>query len=354
MSTFQSRKRMRLSLGVVAVSAGLLLAACGSSSESGSSRTQLSLEPDSGGRVLIANFAYGGNYLITGAPQRMSFVVGVGGAPTTDAPPELRMQLSKDGQDVGDPIVVPQMEIGGGIEYQELRRGNRVFPLRLGARTAKLPFHLGDEEAPTEWAVSGGIGLRLVEDDFGPLAVFFAVNTFMGGPQLMRMLAATAAFMVAIFVAMGVSLWKTKHISPMLWISGALVLVFGGLTLWFRDETFIKVKPTIVYAMFAIVLAYGLITKKPLLQMLLESAYPGLTAKGWRLLTINWTVFFAAMAVLNEIVWRTQSWDFWVGFKLWGVVPLTLIFAMGNIPMLLRNGLTTDREIVDKALPPEG
>ncbi|WP_343518435.1 septation protein A [Sphingomonas sp.] len=195
-------------------------------------------------------------------------------------------------------------------------------------------------------------GFRMLID-FGPLAVFFAVNSFMGGPQLMRMLVATAAFMVAIFVAMGVSLWKTRHISPMLWISGALVLVFGGLTLWFRDETFIKVKPTIVYAMFAIVLAYGLITKKPLLQMLLESAYPGLTAKGWRLLTINWTVFFAAMAVLNEIVWRTQSWDFWVGFKLWGVVPLTLIFAMGNIPMLLRHGLTTDPEIVDKALPPE-
>ena len=195
-------------------------------------------------------------------------------------------------------------------------------------------------------------GLRMLID-FGPLAVSFLVNFFGPEPKLLRMLAATAAFMVAIFIAMGVSLWKTKHISPMLWISGALVLVFGGLTLWFRDETFIKVKPTLVYAMFAAVLAYGLATKKPLLQMLLESAYPGLTAKGWRLLTINWTVFFVAMAVLNEVVWRTQSWDFWVGFKLWGVVPLTLIFAMGNIPMLLRHGLTTDREIVDKALPPE-
>ena len=195
-------------------------------------------------------------------------------------------------------------------------------------------------------------GLRMLID-FGPLAVFFAVNSLMGGPQLARMMAATAAFMVAIFIAIGISLWKTKHVSPMLWISGALVLVFGGLTLWFHDETFIKVKPTIVYSMFAAVLAYGLITRKPLLQMLLESAYPGLTAKGWRLLTINWTVFFVAMAVLNEVVWRTQSWDFWVGFKLWGVVPLTLIFAMGNIPMLLRHGLTTDREIVDKALPPE-
>ncbi len=195
-------------------------------------------------------------------------------------------------------------------------------------------------------------GLRMLID-FGPLAVFFAVNSFMGGPQLTRMLAATAAFMVAIFLAMGLSLWKTRHISPMLWISGLLVLVFGGLTLWFHDETFIKIKPTLVYSMFAIVLTYGLITKKPLLQMLLESAYPGLTARGWQLLTINWAVFFVAMAVLNEIVWRTQSWDFWVAFKLWGVVPLTLLFAIGNVPLLLRHGLKTDGEIVDKALPPE-
>lgn len=195
-------------------------------------------------------------------------------------------------------------------------------------------------------------GLRMLID-FGPLAVFFAVNTLMGGPQITRIVAATAAFMVAIFAAMALSLWKTKHISPMLWISGVLVLVFGGLTVWTHNETFIKVKPTIVYAMFATVLAYGLLTKKPLLQMLLESAYPGLSERGWRLLTINWTIFFVAMALLNELVWRTQSWDFWVGFKLWGVVPLTLIFALGNIPMLLRHGLNTDREIVDKALPPE-
>ncbi|MBX3595415.1 septation protein A [Sphingomonas sp.] len=207
------------------------------------------------------------------------------------------------------------------------------------------------DAASTKPAPSPGLRMLI---DFGPLAIFFLVNTFAPGPQLARVLIATAAFMVAIFLAMGLSLWKTRHISPMLWISGVLVLVFGGLTLWFHDETFIKVKPTIVYAMFAIVLAYGLIARKPLLQMLLESAYPGLTAKGWRLLTINWAVFFAVMAVLNEIVWRTQSWDFWVGFKLWGVVPLTLLFAAGNIPMLLRHGLTTDPEIVDKALPPEG
>ncbi len=204
----------------------------------------------------------------------------------------------------------------------------------------------------TETKAAPSPGLRMLID-FGPLAIFFLVNTFAPGPQLARVLTATAAFMVAIFLAMGLSLWKTKHISPMLWISGVLVLVFGGLTLWFHNDTFIKVKPTLVYTMFAVVLTYGVIAKKPLLQMLLESAYPGLTPKGWRLLTINWAVFFAAMAILNEVVWRTQSWDFWVGFKLWGVVPLTLLFAAGNIPMLLRHGLNTDGEIIDKALPPE-
>jgi len=198
-------------------------------------------------------------------------------------------------------------------------------------------------------------GFRMLVD-FGPLAVFFLVNTLMGGPQLARVLVATAAFMVAIFAAMALSLWKTRHISPMLWITGVLVLVFGGLTLWFHDETFIKVKPTIVYAMFAIVLIYGLITGKPLLQTLLESAYPGLSERGWRLLTVNWACFFVAMAILNEIVWRTQSWDFWVAFKLWGVVPMTMVFALLNIPMLMRHGLKLDdkAEAAERGLPPEG
>ena len=187
--------------------------------------------------------------------------------------------------------------------------------------------------------------------DFGPLGVFFLVNTIAGGPQIARVLAATAAFMVAMVVAMLVSWWKTRHISPMLWVSGVLVLVFGSLTLYFHDATFIKVKPTIVYAMFAVVLGYGLISGKPVLETVLGTAYPGLSPKGWRLLTINWTIFFVVMAVLNEAVWRTQSWDFWVGFKLWGVVPMTMIFAFANVPMLMRHGLQVKE---DAPIPPEG
>lgn len=197
-----------------------------------------------------------------------------------------------------------------------------------------------------------GAGMRMAVD-FGPLAVFFIVNTLTPNPKIFKVLVATAAFMVATGIAMVVSKIKAGRISPMLWISGALVLFFGGLTLWFRDETFIKMKPTAVYAMFAIVLSYGLIAGKPLLRMLLESAYPGLTAQGWNKLTVNWIGFFIAMAVLNEAVWRNFSWDFWVGFKLWGAVPLTLLFAIANIPMLMRNGLS-DPTVKDAPLPPEG
>lgn len=178
--------------------------------------------------------------------------------------------------------------------------------------------------------------------DFGPILVFFVVNAVASGPKTLRVIAATAAFMVATAAAMLISKVRTGRISPMLWMSGALVFVFGGLTLYFRDENFIKMKPTLVYAMFASLLAFGLATGRPLLKMLLESAYPGLSEAGWRKLTINWAGFFVVMAIVNEIVWRNNSWDFWVGFKLWGVLPTTLLFAAANIPMLLKHGLMAE------------
>ncbi|WP_188055526.1 septation protein A [Sphingosinithalassobacter sp. CS137] len=203
---------------------------------------------------------------------------------------------------------------------------------------------------PTKNPASPGLRMLI---DFGPLAVFFLVNSlYPGESQLDKVFAATAAFMIAMAGAMALSHWKSGHISPMLWVSGALVLVFGSLTLYFHNEVFIKVKPTIVYGMFAAVLAFGLATRRPLLKTLLEQAYPGLSERGWKLLTINWTIFFVVMAGLNELVWRTQSWDFWVGFKLWGVVPMTLIFAIANVPMLMKHGLQARPE--EAPLPPEG
>ena len=191
--------------------------------------------------------------------------------------------------------------------------------------------------------------------DAGPLVVFFAVNQLASGPQITRALTATVAFMVAIAVAMVVSRVKLGRISPMLWMSGALVFVFGALTLYFHDTTFIKVKPTIVYVMLAAVLAFGLATGRPLLKTMLESAYPGLTDLGWRKLTINWAVFFTVMAVANEIAWRMLSpgddLTRWAAFKLWVVLPATFIFTFANIPMLLKHGLMIEE---NPPVPPEG
>ncbi len=194
-------------------------------------------------------------------------------------------------------------------------------------------------------------GFRLALD-YGPLIVFFAVNFLTPGAAIARIIAATAAFMLAMVVALALSWFRTGRISPMLLISAVLVLVFGGLTIYFHDERFIKMKPTFVYATFAAVLGFGLATGRPLLQSLLETAYPGLDAEGWRKLTRNWTIFFIGMAVLNELVWRHSSTDFWVGFKLWGAIPLTLLFAFANIPMLLKHGLQATS--APDTIPPEG
>jgi intracellular septation protein len=115
-----------------------------------------------------------------------------------------------------------------------------------------------------------------------------------------------------------------------------IVTVFGGLTLLFQDETFIKVKPTIIYALFGITLLAGLVFRKPLLELVFDSVF-NLTVEGWRKLTLRWSLFFLFMAVLNEVVWRTQSTDVWVSFKLFGAVPLTFVFAALQYPLLMRH-----------------
>ena len=119
-------------------------------------------------------------------------------------------------------------------------------------------------------------------------------------------------------------------------VSGVIVTVFGGLTLFLHDETFIKVKPTIIYALFGVTLLAGLIFRKPLLEMVFDSVF-NLTEEGWRKLTLRWALFFFFMAVLNEMVWRTQSTDVWVSFKLFGAVPLTFLFAALQYPLLMQH-----------------
>jgi intracellular septation protein len=163
--------------------------------------------------------------------------------------------------------------------------------------------------------------------DLGPLVLFFFANSRWG------IFAATAAFMGAILIALVVSYVLTRRLPVMTIVSAVVVTIFGGLTLILQDETFIKMKPTIIYLLFAGVLLGGLFLRKPLLEIVFDRMFH-LTEEGWRKLTIRWAVFFLALAVLNEIVWRTQTTDMWVNFKVFGVVPLTFLFAAMQYPLL--------------------
>jgi intracellular septation protein len=163
------------------------------------------------------------------------------------------------------------------------------------------------------------------------LLVFFAGNAAAG------IYVGTAAFMVATLVSLGAA-WLLYHKLPVMpLLSGAIVLVFGGLTLYLRDDTFIKLKPTIVYSMFALLLAGGLLLRKPVLELLFGSVF-NLTEQGWRKLTLRWALFFVAMAVLNELVWRHVSTNVWVSFKAFGFLPLTFLFALAQVPLMQRHG----------------
>lgn len=166
--------------------------------------------------------------------------------------------------------------------------------------------------------------------DIGPLVLFFVVNAKVG------IFAATAAFMAAVIVALVVSYVMIRRFPVMTVVSAIIVLVFGGLTIYLHDDSFIKIKPTLIYLLFGVVLAGGLIMKKPLLSVVFDSVFH-LTDEGWRILTIRWSAFFFVMAILNEIVWRTQTTDFWVSFKLFGFVPLTFVFALAQLPLMKKH-----------------
>jgi len=165
--------------------------------------------------------------------------------------------------------------------------------------------------------------------ELGPLLVFFITNA------RYHLFVATGAFMVAIVVAMIASYVVTRHVPLMALVTGVVVLVFGTLTLVLHDETFIKVKPTIIYALFAGVLGGGLLFGRSFIAVLFDQMF-NLTAQGWRILTLRWALFFLGMAVVNEVVWRTQSTDFWVAFKAFGVIPLTMGFAITQMPLIKR------------------
>lgn len=165
--------------------------------------------------------------------------------------------------------------------------------------------------------------------DIGPLVLFFAANARFG------IFTATAVFMIAVLAALAVTYAITRHVAIMPLVTAVIVSVFGGLTLILHNDIFIKLKPTIIYVLFGGTLITGLAFGKSFLGVLFDSVFE-LTAEGWRKLTWRWAFFFFALAVLNEIVWRNFSTDTWVSFKLFGVVPLTLLFGAAQYPLLTK------------------
>jgi intracellular septation protein len=165
--------------------------------------------------------------------------------------------------------------------------------------------------------------------ELGPLGLFFVTN------QRADIFTATAIFIVATLVALAAHYALVRRLPIMPMVSGVFVVVFGGLTLYLQDALFIKLKPTIVNTLFGLALLGGLYFRKPLLEIVLDSVFE-LTEEGWRKLTFRWALFFFALAAINEIVWRTQTDAFWAGFKLFGIMPLTIVFALAQTPLLMR------------------
>jgi len=186
--------------------------------------------------------------------------------------------------------------------------------------------------APTETKPAGLNPLLKLALDLGPLLLFFFVHTRWG------IYAATGAFMAASVVSLIVTYALVRRVAVMPLVSVIVVMAFGGLTIYLQNETFIKVKPTIIYALFATLLLGGLAMGRSLIALVLDSMFQ-LDAEGWRKLTLRWGIFFVAMAVLNEIVWRSVSTDAWVAFKTFGFLPLTILFALAQAPLMMRHSI---------------
>jgi intracellular septation protein len=187
--------------------------------------------------------------------------------------------------------------------------------------------------------------------ELGPLVVFFFANArgeqiaasfpalgALGGPIFV----ATALFIIATAIALAVSLALTRRLPVMPFVTGIVVLVFGGLTLWLQDDVFIKMKPTIVNVLFGTILLGGLWFGRPLLGYVFDSVFR-LTDEGWRKLTFRWGLFFFVLAALNEVVWRGFSTDVWVSFKVFGIMPLTVVFTLTQMPLIQRHALPDER-----------
>lgn len=203
---------------------------------------------------------------------------------------------------------------------------------------------------------SGWVNLLV---DYGPLLVFFLVYRHYSPPDedpvasVLAVIRGTGAFIAASLVALAVSKWRLGKISPMLWLSTVLIVGFGGLTIFFREEYFIQIKPTVIYVFFGAALIIGWIKGKALLKWLLEAAFEGLNDEGWLKLSRNWGFFFLFLAALNEVLRMSLTFGDWLTAKLWVFMPLSFIFTFTQLPMLMKHGLSAEGKIEEETtLPP--
>jgi intracellular septation protein len=210
-------------------------------------------------------------------------------------------------------------------------------------------------EAPAR-KPSGWLNLLV---DYGPILIFFLVYKYYSPAkgesaigEIPAVIAGTIAFMVAAVAALIVSRWKLGRVSPMLWLSTALIVFFGGLTILLQDEFYIQIKPTVIYLIFGAALLIGVARGMALLKYLLAAAFEGLSDRGWLILSRNWGFFFLFLAALNEGFRHYLSFGGWLQAKLWVFLPLSFLFTFAHIPMLLRHGLAQESENEVATHPP--
>ena len=186
--------------------------------------------------------------------------------------------------------------------------------------------------------------------ELGPLVVFFLLNSkansLFGNEPAQNIFYATGGFMAATVISLGYSYARFRKIPTMPLVSGIFIMIFGALTLWLHDDEFIKLKPTIVNGIFAAALLGAAALGKPVMKQLFDGAF-NLTDKGWMVLTVRWGLFFVFLGVVNEVVWRNFSTDFWVSFKLFGIMPLTMIFGIAQIPVLTKHAPKNETEAAE-------
>lgn len=210
----------------------------------------------------------------------------------------------------------------------------------------------GQAPKPAKPASSGWLNLAI---DYGPLVVFFVAYKYYsrGHAEIDGVIHGTIAFIIASFAALALSKWRLGKISPMLWLSTLLIVGFGSVTIFLRDEFWIQIKPTAIYLLFAAALLAGYWRGKAVLKWLLEAAFDGLSDEGWMKLSRNWGWYFLFLALLNEVLRHTLSFGDWLAAKIWVFLPMSFLFTFLHLPMLMRHGLGAEnREEEETRLPP--